>query len=94
MAERVSKTDKRLLAERELFDRQRAYLDVFNLESQTAILVLEDIAKFCRANESTFDTDPRIHALMEGRKEVWLRIQEHLQLTSPKLWALYTRTPF
>ena len=42
--------------------------------------VLEDLAWFCRADQTTFHPDPRVHALMEGRREVWLRIKEHLDL--------------
>lgn len=74
-----------------LNSRRLAYKRTFNNESIDAKAVLADLAKFCRANESTFDTDPRIHALLEGRKEVWLRIQHHLQLTDDQLWSLYTR---
>jgi hypothetical protein len=44
--------------------------------------VLADLAKFCRANESTFHPDPRIHAVLEGRREVWLRIQKYMRLTA------------
>lgn len=52
--------------------------------------VLHDLAKFCRAHETTFHEDPRIHAALEGRREVWLRIQQHLNLTSAELTELYT----
>lgn len=51
--------------------------------------VLKDLATFCRANESTFHTDARAHAVAEGRREVWLRIQKHLQLNDTQLWQLY-----
>lgn len=44
--------------------------------------VLADLAKFCRAGESTFHPDPRVHAVLEGRREVWLRIQKYLRLTA------------
>lgn len=30
---------------------------------------------FCRANESCFHPDPRLHAVAEGRREVWLLFQ-------------------
>lgn len=59
-------------------------------------LVLEDLAKFCRANESTFHPDARVHAVMEGRREVWLRIRAHLDLSDEALWAMFgapTRPP-
>ncbi len=42
--------------------------------------VLADLAAFCRADASTFDDDPRRHALLEGRREVWLRIARGLRL--------------
>ena len=51
--------------------------------------VLADLARFCRAGASTFDPDPRIHALLEGRREVYLRIMDHLHLTEDELLAKY-----
>lgn len=50
--------------------------------------VLRDLSRFCRAHSSTFHTDARAHAVAEGRREVWLRIQQHLQLSDDELWAL------
>jgi len=74
-----------------LFVRQQAYQQTFNPNSQSSDRVLRDLAKFCRANEPTFHQDPRAHALMEGRREVWLRIQHHLKLDSEMLWKHYGR---
>jgi hypothetical protein len=51
--------------------------------------VLMDLARFCRANETCFHEDPRLHAVLEGRREVWLRIQQHLHLSSEDLMKLY-----
>jgi hypothetical protein len=76
------------LAQRFLARRRTAYIKVF-LNSQFGQEVLRDLAKFCRAHDSTFHSDPRIHAVVEGRREVWLRIQRHLQLTDDQLWELY-----
>lgn len=53
--------------------------------------VLADLAKFCRANEPTFHPDPRVHAALEGRREVWLRIQHHLRLNPEQLMAIYAQ---
>lgn len=53
--------------------------------------VLRDLAAFCRANETTFHADARLHAVAEGRREVWLRIANHLNMPPDDLWALYTR---
>jgi hypothetical protein len=70
-----------------LFRRQKAYQSVFN--SPVGREVLLDLARFCRAHESTFNADPRIAANFDGRREVWLRIEQHLQMDSEALWSLY-----
>lgn len=51
--------------------------------------VLRDLARFCRAHQSTFHTDARAHAVAEGRREVWLRIQQHLRLSDDELWGIF-----
>ena len=71
--------------------RSQAYKQVFNPESVFAQVVLEDLAKFCRANESTFHPDQRQHAALEGRREVWLRICHHTKLDPEQLWKKYGR---
>lgn len=73
--------------------RRYAYTQVFHPSNPHAQEVLEDLAKFCRAHTSTFHTDPRAHAVAEGRREVWLRIQRNLQLTDEQLWALHGAAP-
>ena len=55
--------------------------------------VLRDLAPFCRAHRSTFHEDARAHAMAEGRREVWLRIANHLHMTPEELWALYSGLP-
>lgn len=52
--------------------------------------VLADLAKFCRAADTCFDADPRLHALAEGRREVWLRITRHLHLSPEELMEIYS----
>lgn len=71
--------------------RKKAYQftfdnDVQRIENQ---IVLRDLAKFCRANDTTFHPDPRVHAALEGRREVWLRIQQYLELTPEQLIELF-----
>lgn len=72
-----------------LVQRQRAYRSTYNPKDRADLVVLKDLAKFCRANESTFHEDHRIHARLEGRREVWLRIQQHLNLPPDQLWKLF-----
>lgn len=70
--------------------RTFAYTQVFgNKKDKYQVLVLKDLARFCRAYETTYDADPRKHAALEGRKEVWLRIQSYLQLDSEELFELH-----
>jgi hypothetical protein len=73
-------------------NRKKAYQLAFTDPAGQA--VLHDLAKFCRANVSCFDPDPRLHAALEGRREVWLRIQDHLNLTSDQLYAIATGRTF
>lgn len=51
--------------------------------------VLCDLAKFCRADENTYNPDPRLSDILVGRREVWLRIQKHLNLTPDQLYEIY-----
>lgn len=55
--------------------------------------MLSDLAKFCRANDTTFHPDPHIRCQLDGRREVWLRIQNHLKLTDDELFEIYGRKP-
>jgi hypothetical protein len=71
-----------------LANRRHAYREVF--KGPLAEDVLKDLAKFCRAHESTFHVEQSAHALAEGRREVWLRIAYHLNLSPDDLWRLYT----
>lgn len=74
-----------------LQERKTAYQLAFGGPAGTA--VLEDLAPFCRANTPCWDPDPRVHALLEGRREVWLRIQNHLSLNAEELLAVFSRDP-
>lgn len=78
---------------RQAFDflRRRKINYQLALTSPAGQEVLRDLAKFCRADESA--ATPGNHDLtmvLVGRREVWLRIQKHLNLTPDQLYALYT----
>lgn len=74
--------------------RKRAYQLVFRKDQPAVMEVLEDLAKFCRANESCVVPGDRDRTLMlEGRREVWLRVQQHLGLTDEQLFSLYSGNP-
>jgi hypothetical protein len=67
--------------------RRRAYQ--LSFAGVNGEIVLHDMSKFCRANKSCFHPDARVEALMEGRREVWLRIMDHLKLSEDQLSAIY-----
>lgn len=69
--------------------RQLAYAQVFKQPSPHVDAVMKDLARFCRAHSSTFHKDPRASAILEGRREVWLRIQENLKLNLDDIYRLH-----
>jgi hypothetical protein len=77
--------------------RKRAYVSLFHgnngKPTADADIVLGDLRDFCRARETTFDEDPRTHALLEGRREVWLRIAGNLHLDEAALFGLDAERP-
>ena len=70
--------------------RKSAYMKVFSRTDLASQMVLRDLYIFCRANESCMipGDDHRTFAL-EGRREVWLRIQQHIGLSPEELLNLY-----
>lgn len=67
--------------------RQVAYKKTF--DNPEGRKVLADLRRFCRASMPTADVN-NVHAtfLLEGRREVWLRIMSHLQLTDEDVFNL------
>lgn len=74
-------------AKKLLFGRKYSYQVTFQGPHGEA--VLSDLAHFCRLHESTFHPDARIAANLDGRREVILRICNHLNLDQEALWALH-----
>lgn len=74
-----------------LMSRSQAYNQVFNPESVFVQKVMKDLIKFCRARESAFHIDPRLNAVLEGRREVFLRIQDHTGLDPEAFLKKYGR---
>lgn len=67
--------------------RRRAYKAAFN--NPEGRKVLADLRRFCRATLPTADVN-NVHTtyLLEGRREVFLRITAHLQLTEEDVFKL------
>lgn len=75
-----------------LIDRQRAYLRAFKMTEAAGEAVLADLAQFCRADETcVVPGSDQMSYVLEGRREVWLRIREHLSLNEVQLVERYTR---
>ncbi len=79
--------------------RRRAYrmlfLDNEGRPTPIAETVLADLRRFCRARTSTVVVspvsqriDPLAMAMAEGRREVWNRIQEYLNISDKEITEL------
>ncbi len=84
-------TPKELYARTLEFTRRRKAAYQLAFKGAGGHRVLVDLAKFCRAAESTFHPtqNERIHAYLEGRRSVWLRIQQHLNLSPEEMMVLF-----
>lgn len=64
--------------------RRWLYRSVFTVDGETLRLaanhVLADLRDFSFARTSAFDPDPIIMARRQGRRDVWLRIANYLEL--------------
>lgn len=67
--------------------RKTAYQLAFG--SPAGKSVAKDLARFCRAGETCFNTDPRLEAMLEGRRQVWLRIEQHINFSPGELAVIY-----
>ena len=74
--------------------RKQAYQLTFQVNQPANVIVLEDLARFCRASETCAVPGERDKTLLlEGRREVWLRICQHLHLNEEQLMQLYGGNP-
>lgn len=77
----------RILTPERMLEYKRSYQQACG--SETTALMMEDLADFCCADRSCFNYDPYIHAVLAGRREVWIRIQQHLNLTPDELLDIF-----
>lgn len=73
---------------------RRAFRSVFGSYAGQAVLI--DLAKFCRAHETTYHPtqDRRTQEILEGRRQVWIRIQDHMRLSQEQLFTIYSGQNF
>lgn len=70
--------------------RKKGYRAMFGPSGILTREELIDLAQFCRAFESTaVPGDRDLTWALIGRREVWLRIVQHLNLEPEELMALY-----
>ena len=74
-----------------LMRRQEAYQRVFKGSPMNGDLeiVLRDLRDFTRGETTAWHMDERVHALMTGRQEVWIRIMDHTRLPFDALYLKY-----
>lgn len=65
---------------------QRAYHVFFSSPDGKAVLA--DLIPYCFGRKSTFDSDDRVHARNEGRRDVLMRILEFTNLTLEEIYNL------
>lgn len=72
--------------------RRRAYRATFNTVEGRKVLA--DLRRFCRASVPTADVN-NVQAtyLLEGRREVFLRIISHMNLTEDDIFELVEEYP-
>lgn len=71
--------------------RRSAYREVFGAGGHTRsqAIVLADLARWCSAQKTTYVAgDPDGAKYLEGRRQVWIRIQGYLRLTEEEIDAL------
>lgn len=77
--------------ERYLRNRKRAYSAVFSGKGEEGDIefVMLDLAHFCRAYSTTFSESHARMSNAEGRREVYLRILDHVSLDHDTLMQRY-----
>lgn len=69
--------------------RKKSYQSIFGESGAASSEAMKDFARFCYAFKSTAGPDPYLTATLNGRREAWLRICEHLHISEEELTRLY-----
>lgn len=69
-----------------------SYARVFDPEGNATArdveIVLADLRDYCRADRATWDREPHVAARLDGRRDVWLRLNGFLRLTDEQIAKL------
>lgn len=86
----VTATSNRTPNEQAAFDlirrRKQGYVHTFKIEDRFASAVLADLTSFCRGGQTTFHIDQRMNDVLQGRREVLLRICDHIGMSERELY--------
>ena len=84
--------DAELSTAQRLERRQLAYKRMLgNLVDEDREIIEADLEWFCMGNRAVFHENERVHVLLTGRQEVWMRIQDHVRLDLEELVDKYMR---
>lgn len=87
------RAEQQALTAASLRRRREAYIRLFvggNPTGDDVQIVMSDLKAFCRGNASAFHPDERVHCVLTGRQEVFLRIMDHTGLDFDALLDKYT----
>lgn len=93
----VATEDQNKEVERYLMERRSAYAELFTAgpTTQWAVdFVMNDLAEFCRAHRPTWDLNPKVQDLQEGRRETYNRIVDYSRLSRDQLLQKYTSAKY
>jgi hypothetical protein len=72
-------------------DQFREWKNAFDIfKTPQGQIVFKDLMQFCYFLDSTFDPDPYERAKREGRRQVFLRIAQNINLTVDEAYRVYT----
>lgn len=76
-----------------LISRREAYTRLFagSATADDAKIVADDLRTFCRGEDTAWADDARVHALLSGRQEVYIRIMDHTRLPFDAMVEKYTK---
>lgn len=69
--------------------RKKSYQSIFGATGAAGSDAMKDLARFCFAFDTCTDPDQNLTLVKSARRDVWLRIEQHLHLQPEELAALY-----
>lgn len=68
--------------------RKKSYQSIFGSSGMMGADAMKDLARFCYAAKSCAVPNRDLTLVLSGRREVWLRIQQHLHLEPEELASI------